>query len=60
LWTGVKKSLSSLRRQVVLVDQHPIMFTTTVIKNVEYGPRMRGIEARERRKIAWSVWTGWA
>jgi tungstate transport system ATP-binding protein len=47
-----ERSLSSLRRQVVLVDQHPIMFTTTVIKNVEYGPRMRGVQARERRKIA--------
>ncbi|MFO7685868.1 MAG: ATP-binding cassette domain-containing protein [Desulfobacterales bacterium] len=47
-----EKSLQSLRRQVVLVDQHPIMFTTTVLKNVEYGLRMRGVPTRQRRKIA--------
>jgi len=47
-----RKNLTSLRRQVVLVDQHPIMFTTSVINNVEYGPRMRGIQAGQRRKIA--------
>lgn len=46
------KSLHALRRKVVLVDQHPIMFTTRVIDNVEYGLRMRGIPARERRTIA--------
>ena len=45
-------ALTALRRKVVLVDQHPIMFSTTVIKNVEYGPRMRGVSARERCKIA--------
>jgi tungstate transport system ATP-binding protein len=45
-------ALTALRRKVVLVDQHPIMFSTTVLKNVEYGPRMRGVSARERRKIA--------
>ena len=47
-----RKNLTSLRRQVVLVDQHPIMFTTSVINNVEYGPRMRGIQAGQRRKFA--------
>jgi tungstate transport system ATP-binding protein len=47
-----EKNLGSLRRQVVLVDQHPIMFTTSVIKNVEYGPRMRGIKIEERRGMA--------
>ena len=47
-----ESALISLRRQVVLVEQHPIMFTTTVLKNVEYGLRMRGIQGRERRKIA--------
>jgi tungstate transport system ATP-binding protein len=47
-----EKSLLPLRRQVVLVDQHPIMFTTTVLKNVEYGPKMRGLPARKRHGIA--------
>ncbi len=47
-----KKSLTALRRQVVLVNQNPVMFTTTVLKNVEYGLRMRSIPAGSRRKIA--------
>lgn len=34
--------LLRLRRKVVLVDQHPIMFSTTVIKNVAYGLKVRG------------------
>ncbi len=44
--------LGRIRRQVVLVDQHPIMFSTSVIKNVEYGLKMRGVGSAERRKIA--------
>lgn len=47
-----EKSVGVLRRQVVLVDQHPVMFTTTVVKNVEYGLRMRGVDSKERRRIA--------
>lgn len=46
------KSLQALRRKVALVEQHPIMFSTTVINNVEYGLKMRGIPARQRRRIA--------
>ncbi|MBE0583280.1 MAG: ATP-binding cassette domain-containing protein [Desulfofustis sp.] len=49
-WRG--KSLHLLRRKVVLVDQQPIMFSTTVLKNVEYGLRMRGIAPPQRRGIA--------
>lgn len=44
--------LHRLRRQVVLVEQHPIMFTTSVIENVAYGLRVRGIPASGRLKIA--------
>jgi len=47
-----EKHLCRIRRQVVLVDQHPIMFSTTVVKNVEYGLKMRGVGSGERRKIA--------
>jgi tungstate transport system ATP-binding protein len=47
-----EKSLYLLRRKVVLVDQQPIMFSTTVLKNVEYGLRMRGVSAPKRRAIA--------
>jgi tungstate transport system ATP-binding protein len=45
-------ALTALRRKVVLVDQHPIMFSTTVIKNVEYGLRMRNVAAKQRRMVA--------
>ncbi len=41
----------SLRREVVLVDQHPILFSTSVFKNVEYGLRVRGVASGERRRM---------
>jgi tungstate transport system ATP-binding protein len=34
---------------VVLVDQYPILFTAPVWKNVEYGLKVRGVPAKERR-----------
>jgi len=37
-----------LRRQVVLVDQHPIMFSTTVAKNIEFGLKIRKIDKPTR------------
>ena len=47
-----ENSLTPLRRQIVLVDQHPLMFSTTVVKNVEYGLKVRGFKGAERRKMA--------
>ena len=47
-----EKTLVPLRRKVVLVDQHPIMFSTTVIKNVAYGLKMRGESQSFQKKIA--------
>ena len=44
-------SLRSLRRKVVLVDQHPILFTTTVARNVAFGPSVRGHSREECRRI---------
>nr|WP_321468661.1 ATP-binding cassette domain-containing protein [uncultured Desulfobulbus sp.] len=41
----------SLRRRVVLVDQHPIMFSTSVRNNVEFGLKIRKIDTRERQRI---------
>ncbi len=41
--------LQKLRQSVVLVDQHPVMFSTTVYKNVEFGLRARGVAAKNRR-----------
>lgn len=45
-----ENELLELRRQVVLVDQSPLLFTGTVAKNVEFGLRMRKIGQAERRK----------
>jgi tungstate transport system ATP-binding protein len=42
--------MQALRREVVLVDQHPILFSTTVFRNVEYGLKIRRISRPERRK----------
>ncbi len=46
-----EKNLKALRREVVLVDQHPIMFSTTVYKNVEFGLKVRKIDKKKRQKI---------
>ena len=42
--------LQRLRKEVILVDQLPLLFTTTVFKNVEFGLKIRGIEKKERRR----------
>ncbi len=44
-------SLQALRRDVVMVDQHPILFTTTVFKNLEFGLKIRKIAPRQRERI---------
>lgn len=44
-----KNSLLPYRRQVVLVEQSPILFTGTVWKNVEFGLKVRKIVKRERQ-----------
>lgn len=43
--------LQPLRRQVVIVDQTPILFSTTVAQNIDFGLKIRGIDraARARR-----------
>ncbi len=41
--------LQRLRKEVVLVDQLPLLFTTTVFKNLEFGLKIRGIEKKERK-----------
>jgi tungstate transport system ATP-binding protein len=47
-----EKFLTPLRRQVVLVDQQPIMFSSSVQKNVEYGLKVRKVPKHKRSKIA--------
>ncbi|MBW2442700.1 MAG: ABC transporter ATP-binding protein [Deltaproteobacteria bacterium] len=47
----VEAELQHLRRSAVLVDQHPILFSTTVYKNLEFGLKIRGITPDKRRRI---------
>lgn len=46
-----RMSLQRLRREVALVEQHPLLFTTTVGANVGYGLRVRGVSKHRRRRI---------
>ena len=45
-----RQQLLKLRRRIVLVDQHPILFTGPVWKNVEFGLKVRGIAKKIRRE----------
>lgn len=47
---GGDRQVSELRRQVVLLDQNPIMFTGSVASNVEFGLKVRKVPAAERRR----------
>ncbi|MGD2271073.1 MAG: ABC transporter ATP-binding protein [Desulfobacterales bacterium] len=47
----IESDLQPLRKEVVVVDQHPILFTTTVYKNLEFGLKIRGTEKTKRRRI---------
>jgi len=44
-------ALQALRRDVIMVDQHPILFTTTVFKNLEFGLKIRKIAHKQRERI---------
>lgn len=46
-----ESSLQNLRKEVVMIDQHPILFTNTVYKNVEFGLKIRRIPQKKRRII---------
>jgi tungstate transport system ATP-binding protein len=43
--------LQRLRKDVVVLDQHPILFTTTVYKNIEFGLKIRKISRKKRERI---------
>jgi len=45
----IEAEMQQLRRKAVLVDQHPILFSTTVYKNLEFGLKIRGIPPVKRR-----------
>jgi tungstate transport system ATP-binding protein len=44
-------NLTALRREIVMVQQKPLLFTTTVYKNLEFGLMVRGMPKDEKRKI---------
>ena len=46
-----QSSLRRLRRQVVLMPQTPILFTTSVFKNVEFGLKIRKVPKKEREGV---------
>ena len=46
-----ESALQALRKEIVLVSQHPILFTTTVFKNLEFGLKIRKIDKKERVRI---------
>jgi len=50
-----EKYLQQLRKSVVLVDQHPILFSTSVYKNIEFGLKVRNISRKQRKKIILSA-----
>ncbi|MBW1990308.1 MAG: ATP-binding cassette domain-containing protein [Deltaproteobacteria bacterium] len=43
--------LGALRRQAVLIHQHPVMFSGTVQKNLEFGLKVRKVPRAERKRI---------
>ena len=52
-WEPVQYSepyLQRLRKEVVLVDQLPLLFTTSVFKNMEFGLKLRGFAKEERKR----------
>ena len=46
-----ESSLQELRKNVILVDQQPILFTTSVYRNIEFGLKVRNIPTAKRRAI---------
>lgn len=47
----IESELQALRRDVIMVDQFPILFTTTVLKNLEFGLKVRKISKRKRTRM---------
>ncbi len=47
----IEAQLQVLRKEAVMVDQHPILFSTTVFKNLEFGLKIRRIAKKERERI---------
>ncbi|MBC7622725.1 MAG: ATP-binding cassette domain-containing protein [Aeromicrobium sp.] len=50
----------ALRREVIYVHQHPYLFHSSLLANVEYGLKLRGMSGAVRRKLAVAAidWAG--
>lgn len=44
-------NLPAIRREVVMVQQNPVLFTTSIYKNMEFGLKIRGVSKQKREKI---------
>ena len=53
---------AQVRRQIGFVHQHPYMFSSSALANVEYGLRVRGIRRNGRARLAHEAlaWAGMA
>ncbi|MFH1952961.1 MAG: ATP-binding cassette domain-containing protein [Pseudomonadota bacterium] len=45
------KHLTALRREIVMVQQNPVLFSTTVRKNLDFCLKIRGVGPKERERI---------
>ncbi len=46
-----ERTLHKLRQSVVMVQQNPILFSTSVYKNLEFGLKIRNIPVRLRQRV---------
>ncbi len=44
-------NLQPLRKEVVVLDQYPVLFTTSVYKNLEFGLKLRKIDRPARERV---------
>ncbi|MDA3831949.1 MAG: ABC transporter ATP-binding protein [Spirochaetales bacterium] len=44
-------AMQPLRKEVVVVDQYPVLFTTSVYSNLEFGLKLRKVAKVQREKI---------
>lgn len=63
-WRGAQVQLApypaALRREIVYVHQHPVMFSTSVARNIGFGLKARGMASAvlEAKVEAAMVWAG--
>ena len=46
-----KKAVRSVRKEIIYLHQHPIMFSSTVESNVAYGLRFASLNRKQRREF---------